>query len=118
MTRRTKHLPIYKASYDLVKLITEATGNFKRDFRPTLGKRLQDETFELILHVCKANAASEKLAHIENVLEQISVLEMLTQLAFDLGLFSTKGFSDAVDLMESIGRQAGGWKKHARTGRL
>jgi len=111
---RTKDLPIYKAGYDLVKLITDRVRHFPRDYRPTLGKIMQEEAISLVLSVYQANAATDKIPHLEGVLERLSTLEMLTQLAMDFGQLPPNAFAEAVDILGSIGRQAGGWKNYAK----
>ena len=44
-----KHLPIYKTTYDLLKLITLRTKHFPRDFKYSLGDKLRNECVELVV---------------------------------------------------------------------
>ena len=118
MSKNTKHLPIYKAGYDLVKTITDAVRHFSRDFRPTLGATMSKEAVDLVLYIYRANAAQDKLEHIEKVLEKMQVTEMLVQMAFDLRLISPTVYSRCIDITESIGKQAGGWKNYASRGNI
>lgn len=113
MTAKVKHLPIYRSGYELMKLITERVKNFSRDMRPTLGRKLQDESVELVLAVYKANAARDKRPHIQKILEQIMTLEMLVQLSFDLRLMPPTDYAKAIEITGDLGKQAGGWKKYA-----
>jgi len=46
-----KHLPIYKATYDLLQKVTFYTRNFPRDFKYTLGDRLREEVINLVIYV-------------------------------------------------------------------
>lgn len=112
---RTKHLPIYKVGYDLLHMVTPLIKNFSRDYRPTLGQRLHAECVNLVALVYRANAARDKQPHIAALLESLEVVEMLLQLSSDLRLISRAQFARTVPLTDSIGRQAGGWAKHART---
>lgn len=113
MSKNTKHLPIYKASYSLVKIITSATRDFSRAFRPTLGAHMTKEAIDLILCVYRANAARNKAEHIRQAQEKIQVLEMLVQMAFDLHLINAEVYAQCIDITEDIGKQAGGWLKFA-----
>ena len=115
MPKNTKHLPIYKASYDLLQLVTQLAKNFSRDYRPTLGNRLHAECVNLVVLVYRANAAAEKAPHIVAMLETLEVVEMMLQLASDLHLISRSQYARTVPLTDGIGRQAGGWAKYART---
>lgn len=111
MTFRTKDIAIYKSGYKLVKLVTELTRHYPRDFRPTLGKMIQEEAVSLILYVYKANAARDKLDHIDSILEKLLVVEMLMQMSFDLHLINQQGYTDTIEITGNIGAQAGGWRK-------
>lgn len=118
MAKNTKHLPIYKMSYELVKIITDSARHFSRDFRPTLGATMSKEALDLVLCVYRANAATDKVEHIELMLEKMQVLEMLIQMSFDLRLLSPTVYAACIDMTESIGKQAGGWKKFAERGSI
>lgn len=76
-----KHLPIYKTTYELLQLVTNASRAFAKDFRYTLGARLREECVELVLQIYRANASRLRRAAIESVLERIQVLELLLRLA-------------------------------------
>ena len=67
MSKNTKHLPIYKASYALVKLISSSTKDFSRAYRPTLGAQMNAEAMALVLSVFRANAALHKAEYIRDI---------------------------------------------------
>lgn len=106
-------LPIYKISYQLMKLVVESVRHFPRDFRPTLGARLNDESVKLVLTIYRANASTVKSPIIAELLESLEVVEMLLKLSFDLRLISMNQYSKAVLVTGEVGKQAGGWKKFA-----
>lgn len=110
---RSMDLPIYKTSYELMKLVVESVRHFPRDFRPTLGARLNDESVKLVVAIYKANAAIDKRACIAELLESLQVVELLLKLSFDLRLIATKQYSKSVEITGEVGKQAGGWKKFA-----
>lgn len=89
----TKRLPIYNSCFELVKFVTEHVRHFSRDYRPTLGRRMQDQAVSLILYVYQANAAERKADHIEKILENAQVLDMLLQTSFDLKLINQLAFA-------------------------
>ena len=110
---RSRDLPIYHAGYALLKLVTEAVGNFPRDHRATLGNRIQSEVIGLVIQVYRANAAVDKRAHIAQLLENLEVVELMIQLLFDMRLISSEVFAKFCEILPNIGKQAGGWKKYA-----
>ena len=118
MTANTKNLPIYKAGYELVRLVTDRVRYFTKDFRPTLGRKIQDEAVSLVLNVYKANAAENKSPYITIILEHTMVVEMLVQMSFDLRLIPPKDYAKAIEITGSLAKQAKGWKKYSERSRI
>lgn len=56
-----KHLPIYKATYDLLAHVTQITKSFPKDFKHSLAARLREECVSLVVYIYKANAARQCL---------------------------------------------------------
>lgn len=104
-------LPIYKAAYSLFDLITDLTKNMHRDFKASLGFKLRDEMIEIVALIYRANIAREKAPHIEQLIERLQVAELLLRLSRDKKLISTGQYAKTVEMTQSIGRQAGGWRR-------
>jgi hypothetical protein len=104
-------LPIHKTSCDLLGVAIEAAKHMPRDFKSTLGVEIRKECVSLVVRIARANAAIEKVPHIERMLESIEILNVLMRVSRDKRLISNKIYADAVELTSSIGKQAGGWKK-------
>ena len=111
---KVKKLPIYRAGYSLVMLAMKETRHFSRDMRPTLGRRIQDDAVHLVLDIYKANVSKGKVGELEGLLVRLQALELSFQLAFDLRLINTKALAAAMDIISDLGRQAGGWLRHAK----
>ena len=108
-----QHLPIYKATYNLLRLVTQATSNFPRAYKYSLGDKLREEVVEMVVFVFKANSSrgAERAAQAALFLERLQVVELLMRLSKDLRLLSVKQFSEIVSMSDSLGRQAQGWIK-------
>lgn len=108
-----QHLPIYKATYNLLRLVTQATSNFPRAYKYSLGDKLREEVVEMVVFVFKANSSrgAERAAQATLFLERLQVVELLMRLSKDLRLLSVKQFSEIVSMSDSLGRQAQGWIK-------
>jgi len=50
-------LPIYKETYDLLQQVIRLVRNFPKDLKPSIGKKLQEEVFNMVLHIYRANVA-------------------------------------------------------------
>lgn len=106
-------LPIYKAAYRLLDVTVEITRSIPRDFKRLLAEKVREECLEITILVFRANVAKHKTPHIEDLLERVQVVELVMRLARDKRLISNKQYASAVELTQSIGKQASGWKKSA-----
>jgi len=106
-------LPIYRAAYSLFDLITDLAKNMPRDFKASIGGKLRDELVEIMVLIFRANTAREKAIHLETLIERLQVTELLLRLSRDKRLISTAQYARTVELTQSIGKQAGGWRRSA-----
>lgn len=107
-----QHLPIYKATYDLLTRVTQVTSGFSKAYKHSLGDRLRAEVVEMVVFIFKANSSkSERGQHAAHFLERLQVVELMLRLSKDLRLVSVKQFAEIVSLTDGLGRQAQGWIK-------
>lgn len=111
---RYKHLPIYKATYELLTLITKLIRNFPRDYKFSLGDRLRSECIELVVNIYRANSSSERLKYLDNIQERIQVIELLLRLSRDMKFISIKQFSETVEITDGLIKQTTGWTNHTK----
>ncbi len=104
-------LPIYKLAYDLLSLATDLTRNVPRDFKSSLGAQIRNECVTMLVLIGRANAASDKVPHLDAMLESQQVIELLMRLSHDKHFISPKQWARSIELTERIGRQGGGWRK-------
>lgn len=105
-------LPIYKVTFELLVLATELVRRMPRDARVSVGTKLASECLELVVLIYRANCAREKAPHLDELLERLQVAELLLRLSRDLRIIATKHYAAAIELTQSIGRQANGWRKY------
>lgn len=113
-------LEIYKQSSALLSLAVDVQANIPRAFRASMGTRIADECVDLLVLIGRANAAriaDDRAMHIARLLEHLEVAVLLLRVAHDKKLISTKLWSTSITLTDSVGKQANGWLKHARTTR-
>lgn len=106
-------LPIYKVAYDLLSLATDVTRSIPRDYKASIGRELRNECLEIVIVIGRANAARDKVPHIEDLLERLQRAELLLRLSRDKRLIGTKQYGAVVELTTSVGKQANGWRKHS-----
>ncbi len=106
-----KELPIYQSAYQLLELTTEITRNIPRDFKRLIGEKVREECVEIVVLIFRANVATNKISHLEKLLEHLQVIELLLRLSRDKRFISTGQYARVIDITDSIGKQSTGWKK-------
>lgn len=106
-------LPIYKAAYDLLELSVDLIRNMPRDVKPVIGAKLRDECLEITVLIFRANVAHDKEPHLVELLERLQMAELLIRVSRDKRLISTPQYARAIELTESVGKQANGWRKNS-----
>lgn len=106
-------LPLYKLAYDLLGLAVELVRNMPRDIKVSLGAVIRDECVRMLVLVARANASSNKVPHITELLEARETVELLLRTCHDKRFISSGQWAGAIELMQRIGQQAGGWRKQS-----
>jgi hypothetical protein len=106
-------LTIHKTAYDLFDAIMDLVKNMPRDFKQSIGGKLRDECIAIVVLVFRANTNRDKEPHILFLIERLQVIELMLRLSRDKRLISTRHYAEAVQLTNSIGKQANGWRKWA-----
>jgi hypothetical protein len=109
-------LSIHKSCCDLLRVSMEATKEMRRDFKGSIGTEVRALCVSMLLSVMRANKtmnAAQKIAHIDQVLEDVEVFNDLFRVCRDVQVVTTKIYASATEITGSIGRQAGGWRKSA-----
>ena len=103
------HLPVYKASYDLLVDIFEVTRHFTREYKYTLGESIKKEAIEMITNIYRANSSYDKRDKIQVARENIEVIRLYFRLMRDLGQISLKSFVEVNEKIEMVSKQLTGW---------
>ncbi len=104
-------LQIYGTAYDLLGLAVEAVKCMPRDVKPVLGSRIVDRCLEITTLIRRANRADLKAPDLEQLLERNEEIEALLRVSVEKRYIGRGQYGEAIRLTQSIGRQAGGWKK-------
>lgn len=88
-----EHLPIYKTTYDLLIELMHVTKDFPREFKYSIGEKIQINIVELLVEIYKANSARDKKIFIEALLEKVQFLNLFLRIAFDLKLIPINRYS-------------------------
>jgi hypothetical protein len=108
-------LPIHQAGAKLLSLALRVEEQMPRGMKRSLGKRLNDACVEMLDFMAMANATkgSQRAQYIQQVLARQRSLTVLLRVSHDNRFVSHKLWGESVLLLDSIGRQGGGWLKNA-----
>jgi len=105
------HLPVYKASYDLVLEMFKVIKDFNREYKYTLGESIKKEAIGMITDIYRANSSFSKRPHLEKAREKIETIRMFFRLARDLRQVGLKRFVDVNEKIENVSKQLSAWQR-------
>ena len=111
-------LPIYRTGTQLLSLAVRAQEQMPRGVKRSLGEKISQHCIDMLNEMAMANATKrgERMRHVEQLLAHQRTLTVLLRVSHDNRYVATKIWSDAVLLLDSIGKQGGGWLKSAANG--
>ena len=110
------HLNVYKKSFDFLVRITQLTSRFQRDFRHTLGEKLNNGGIEFIVIIYKANSAQqmgERVNYIKELLEKLQYINVILRLSCELKNITRENYAELTQMTQDIEKQLNGWLSHS-----
>jgi hypothetical protein len=108
------HLPVYKASYDLVLEIFGVIKNFSREYKYTLGESIKAEAIAMITDIYRANSSFSKETYLEKAREKIETIRIFFRLSRDLRQIGLERFVDVNEKIENISKQLSAWERSTK----
>lgn len=102
-------LPIYKATYDVLLRTMHAISHFPREYKYSLGEKIQNEMIELVISIYKANSNHNKREFLSRMQEQIQFIYLLLRISHDMKLMPTEKYAGIVEMIDEVASQAKGW---------
>ncbi len=108
-------LPIYRTGVQLLSLAVKAQQQMPRGVKRSLGDKIAQHCVEMLDLMAMANATqrAERARHIEQLMKHLRAITVLLRVSHDSRYVSTSLWSQSVQLLDSIGKQGGGWLKSA-----
>lgn len=107
-----KEIIVAKA-YDLLKTAIPLLNDLPRNFKFSLGDRLQNhlsDILELLIEAIYLPPAEKKPA-LRRVNLQLEKVRLYFRLGFELGLYNSGRYRDFSERVDEVGRMTGGWLK-------
>jgi hypothetical protein len=108
-------LPIYRTGEKLFSIGIDIQHNMPRAVKRSLGEKITQHCMDMLELMALANATrgAERAAHIQKLMTHVRTATVLLRVAHGKRAIATKHWAAAVELLENIGKQGGGWLKSA-----
>ncbi|MBQ3362013.1 MAG: four helix bundle protein [Prevotella sp.] len=114
---QSEDLPIFKSAYDLLEKLVGLSKELPKFFRYSLGTRMVDLCLDLLGQVYRANMSQEVREQVlTDLLIDYRQLLMLLRVVYRQKAISSGRYVELISLLDSIGRQATGWKQKTARG--
>ncbi len=111
-------LPIYEHGCKLLELALDVQTQMRRDFKRTLGDRIHTLCVDMLEAMAMANAARghDRLEQLELLLKHSRTLTALLRVGHThkMKLISNGLWADSIELLDTIGAMAGGWRNQTK----
>jgi hypothetical protein len=108
-------LPIYRTGVQLLALAIRVQEQMPRGVKRSLGDKISAHCTDMLDLMAMANATQrgERAEHIQALMKHLRATTVLLRVSHDSRFVSHKLWAESVQLLDSIGKQGGGWLKHA-----
>jgi hypothetical protein len=108
-------LPIYRTGVQLLDLAFKAQAQMPRAVKRSLGDKITTHCVEMLDLMALANATqkAERAAYIQDLMKRLRAMTVLLRVSHDGRYVSHALWGESVLLLDSIGKQGGGWLKSA-----
>ena len=86
-----------------------AISHFPREYKYSLGEKIQNEMIELVISIYKANSNHNKRDFLSRMQEQIQLIYLLLRISHDMKLMPTEKYAGIVEMIDEVASQAKGW---------
>lgn len=109
-------LPAVQKAYDINLWLLARVARLPRDYKFTLGDRLQTASLDLSLALIEAAHAVSRDRPLYRASRLLDQLRLLLRMARDLGALSPRQHEHVSGLNEELGRMIGGWIRSTKRG--
>ncbi|VVD74336.1 four helix bundle protein [Pandoraea horticolens] len=108
-------LPIHRKGVQLLSLALKVQEQMPRSMKRILGEKITQHCVDMLDLMALANASKReaRAEYIERLLTIQRTVTVLLHVGHDARYLSPKLWAESIELLGSIGKQAGGWLKSA-----
>ncbi len=98
--------------YDLTLWYLQRTNRFPKNYRITLGDKIDNLLLEMLKKANLARLRKDRINLLIEINEGLEALRIFTRLGNELGCLKSNQYEYVSHQIDEIGRQIGGWIKH------
>ncbi|MBQ8476645.1 four helix bundle protein [bacterium] len=106
------HLNIYKKTYDFTVYFGQVLKHYAREYRYTLGEKILDAMFKLVIQIYKANEerdSNDRLSQLKDMSLILQYVNVALRLSHSLKCLSNDRYAKCSEYADEIDRQLTGW---------
>lgn len=107
------NLPVYEETYQLLLQLVTFSRQMQRDFRYTIGEKLQQTMVDIIVLIFKANKVEAKTIHIAEARERLVEAQVMMRVLNDTRQLSDKQYVQLMERSTSVSKQLASWERSA-----
>ena len=109
-------LPIYRRGCQLLDLAYEVQQHMPREQKRFLGEKITAHCTEMLDLMALANASQgeERVGYLRMLLVRVNAVQALMRVCHERKYVGNGLWARSIELLESIGRQGGGWHRSAK----
>jgi hypothetical protein len=108
-----EQLQIYRDASELIKRVFIIVKQFPRDYKFTLGTRIQNTALDCIDLIYKASRHKNKREDLDNLVASLDFLSYLIRISKDMNIVTEKQYCLFIERSVPCVKQASGWLKAA-----
>jgi len=109
-----EQLKIYKDTSELVKRVFIIVKNFPRDYKYTIGSRIQNTALDCIELIYKASRHKQKEKDLDELVSSLDFLSYLIRISKDMNIVTERQYGIYIEKSIPCVKQASGWLKSTK----
>ena len=108
-----EELKIYKDASELIKRVFIIVKQFPRDYKFTIGTRIQNTALDCIDLIYRASRHRNKKEDLDNLVASLDFLSYLIRISKDMNIVTERQYGLFIERSVPCVKQASGWLKAA-----
>jgi hypothetical protein len=109
-----EELQIYRDISEMVKRVFIIVKNFPREYKFTIGIRIQNTALDCVDLIYKSARHKNKTEYLDNLVSSLDFLSYLIRIGKDMNIITERQYGLYVEVSRPCVKQATGWFKYSK----